>query len=179
MNGGPTRRRRLLPGDATNLEERLEVLLSPVAASMGLEILELKLSLRVPGCPLKIVLDRQDGAVALDDCVAFSREASVVLDAVDLIESAYRLEVSSPGIERKLTRPRDFERFKGSEVAVVFETDQGSRRIEGVLLGLCGEDHLAVETPNARERVRLDAVTRANLKFSFGKKAGAAGKRGR
>ncbi len=116
--------------------------------AMGYDIVRVVLSgIRLPR--LQIMAERKDGAgMVVDDCVAVSRAASAILDAEDPISGPYELEVSSPGIDRPLTRLADFERFAGHEVRL--ETSlplEGRRRWIGQLLGLDGEMvRLATET---------------------------------
>ena len=158
------------PNVRDQLETRIESILAPAAAAMGLEILSLSYKSSAPGRPLQIVIDRLDGRVTIDDCVAFSRETSALLDEADPIDHRYRLEVSSPGVERPLRHRRDFERFTGEEVAVVYDTEGRSRRIEGILHGWTEDDCVLVQTKKALERIPHAAVTRANLRFRFGEK---------
>jgi ribosome maturation factor RimP len=151
------------------VEKRIEDILAPAAAAMGLEILSISFKSNAPGRPLQIVIDRLEGKVSLGDCVAFSRQTSALLDEADPIDNRYRLEVSSPGVERPLRNRRDFERFKGEEVAVVFETEAGSRRVEGTLQGT-DDECVEVLTKKTLERIPHAAVTRANLRFRFGER---------
>lgn len=87
---------------------------------------------------LQIMIERADGSdVTVDDCVRASHAVSPIMDVFDPIDSAYALEVSSPGIDRPLTRPEDFERFAGFEAKVeMSESRAGRRRFKGMLLGL-------------------------------------------
>ncbi len=107
---------------------------------MGYEIVRVQLSGgRRP--VLQIMAERVDGvAITVDDCTDISRTVSALLDVEDPISGAYHLEVSSPGIDRPLTRLRDFERFAGFEARI--ETKaliEGRRRFKGVLKGVAGE----------------------------------------
>jgi len=92
------------------------------------------------GCTVQVMAERPDGTMMIEDCETASRALSPVLDASDPIDRAYRLEISSPGIDRPLVRRSDFERFAGHvvkvEMAVAIE---GRRRFRGVLLGAEGE----------------------------------------
>src|SRR5690606_13434902 len=86
----------------------------------------------------QIMAERMDEAgMTVDDCAEISRTVSALLDVEDPIHGAYILEVSSPGIDRPLTRPRDYERFKGFEARVELQTSQdGRRRFRGRILGI-------------------------------------------
>ncbi|MDX9859340.1 MAG: ribosome maturation factor RimP [Rhodospirillales bacterium] len=120
--------------------ERIEQLIAPTVEGMGFSIVRVQLSggdrLR-----LQVMVERQDGqAMVVDDCADLSRAISAVLDVEDPITKAYTLEVSSPGIDRPLVRPRDFERYAGHEARI--ETVQpvgGRRRFRGRLLGIEGD----------------------------------------
>src|SRR5439155_14958290 len=92
------------------------------------------------GCTVQIMAERSDGTMTIEDCEAVSRALSPVLDVADPIERAYRLEISSPGIDRPLVRRSDFERFAGSEIKVEMAVAIGERRrFRGLLLGVEGD----------------------------------------
>ncbi len=126
----------------------VERLIAPAIEAMGYDIVRVLLAgSRRPR--LQIMAERKDGAgILVDDCVAVSRAVEAILDVEDPIAGPYELEVSSPGIDRPLTRLADFERFVGHEVRL--ETSlplEGRRRWIGQLLGLDGEMvRLATET---------------------------------
>jgi len=127
--------------------ETLEKLVAPVCASEGVELVDLSL---VPdgGLVLRVLIDVPDaetlppgvGGVTLENCTRVSRALSPVLDDdahVDLLPTHYRLEVSSPGIERPLVKPRDFERFAGRKAHVQTRRHVNDRKnFTGVLVGL-------------------------------------------
>lgn len=107
------------------VEPALEQEIAAIAESQGCELYHLELK----GGLLRIFLDRPQGGVNLQDCEVVSRQVSALLDVVDFSDHSYTLEVSSPGLDRQLYRPRDFERFQGSRVRVTFHpTDGGSQR---------------------------------------------------
>lgn len=116
----------------------LEAMLAPVAAELGFDLVRLVV-LKVTGraLTLQILAERPDGSMTIDDCTRLSRAFSAVLDERDPVHGAYMLEVGSPGIDRPLLRPRDFERFAGREARFEFKTAiAGQRRFKGVLGGL-------------------------------------------
>jgi ribosome maturation factor RimP len=91
------------------------------------------------GCTVQVMAERPDGSFAIEDCETASRTLSPTLDAEDLIERAYRLELSSPGIDRPLVRRSDFERYAGHEVKVEMAVPvEGRKRFRGLLLGTEG-----------------------------------------
>jgi ribosome maturation factor RimP len=120
---------------------RIVELVEPAVEAMGYGLVRALISPgRVPR--LQVMVERQDEApLSLDDCAEVSRALSAVLDVEDPIEGAYTLEVSSPGIDRPLTRRGDFERFAGYEASVeLAEPIEGQRRFKGRLLGVVGDE---------------------------------------
>lgn len=103
----------------------------------------------------------------LDNCALLSREIAAVLDVEDPISGRYRLEVGSPGIDRPLTRLKDFERFKGFEAKIVLKEslESGQKRFKGVLDGVQGEDIL-LETLEGTLSTALEDIQKAKLEFS-------------
>ncbi len=118
---------------------RLAAIAEPVLAGMGFRLVRVRVS-GLSGCTIQIMAERADGTMTIDDCEAVSRALSPVLDVADPIEAAYRLEISSPGIDRPLARRSDFERFAGHQIKVEMAvTTAGRRRFRGVLLGAQGD----------------------------------------
>jgi len=117
---------------------RIEALIAPTLADMGYEIVRV----RFGGKPavLQIMAERAaDGLMDIDDCEAVSRAVSAILDVEDPIEQAYNLEVSSPGIDRPLTRQKDFVRWAGHEAKVELKAAvEGRKRFRGLLFGVDG-----------------------------------------
>jgi len=115
---------------------RLLELLDPVAVAAGYEIVRLRL---MGGATrrLQIMAERPDGHMEVSDCVTLSRAVSEVLDAADPISTEYSLEVSSPGIDRPLTRLQDFETYEGLEAKIELDRlAEGRRRFRGRLAGV-------------------------------------------
>ena len=96
---------------------RVAAIAEPVLAGIGYRLVRVKVS-GLDGCTVQIMAERPDGTMTIEDCEAISRALSPVLDVADPIERAYRLEVSSPGLDRPLVRRSDFERFAGHELKV-------------------------------------------------------------
>lgn len=119
------------------LQERLEGLITPTLDSMGYQLVRVLLSGK-QRVVLQIMAERKDGIdMTVDDCADISRSVSAVLDVEDPIQGAYTLEVSSPGIDRPLTRRLDFERFTGFEVRVELgQPVENRKRFKGRLLGI-------------------------------------------
>ncbi len=127
-------------------------LIETEAKAEGLALVRVKMMGGTSDPTLQVMAERPDTRqLTLDDCARLSRLLSDVLDESDPIEGAYRLEVSSPGIDRPLTRPRDFEDWKGHEARIgLIEKKDGRREYKGILLGLDGDDVL-IDVPNLGE----------------------------
>ena len=121
-------------------QARAEAIVAPALAAMGYALVRLKLGGGKPQV-LQIMVERADGSgVGIDDCAAISRAVSPILDVEDPIAGGYVLEVSTPGIERPLTRLSDFTRFAGQEAKVeLVRPVDGRKRFRGRLLGVEGE----------------------------------------
>jgi len=120
-----------------DLERRIADMIEPSLEGMGYELVRVLMQGRTQAV-LQIMAERKDGAaMTVEDCADISRQISALLDVDDPIESAYALEVSSPGIDRPLTRPKDFEAYAGFEVKLeTNEPLEGRKRFRGKLLGL-------------------------------------------
>ena len=115
-------------------------LLDPVAEAAGYEIVRLRLMGGAERRRLQIMAERPDGEMNVEDCTRLSRKVSEVMDAADPISGEYVLEVSSPGIDRPLTRPKDFETYEGYEIKIELDRlAEGRKRFRGVLAGLDGD----------------------------------------
>jgi ribosome maturation factor RimP len=118
---------------------RVAAIATPVLAGMGYRLVRVRIS-AAQGCTVQIMAERPDGSMLVGDCEAASRALSPVFDVEDPIDSEYRLEVSSPGIDRPLVRRSDFERNAGHEakIEMTFAQD-GRKRFRGILTGVEGE----------------------------------------
>jgi len=148
---------------ATPDTERIAELIEPSLEAMGYSLVRAMLmGGRRP--TLQIMAERRDEApMTVEDCADISRTISAVLDVADPIAGAYSLEVSSPGIDRPLTRRADYERFAGHVAKLeLAEARDGRRRWQGRLLGIEGDDiRLAVDEGEAR--LPMASVTKAKL----------------
>lgn len=134
----------------TGPAQRVAVLAEPVLADMGLRLVRVKMS----GPTLQIMAERPDGTFTIEDCEAVSRAMSPLLDVEDVIASRYHLEVSSPGIDRPLVRPSDFEAWAGHEVKIEMAVPvAGRKRFRGNLEGFDGgEVRLFIENPEGASK---------------------------
>lgn len=147
--------------------ERLQKLLEPVIRSEGLILVELVFRSEGGGKVLRLFVDRPEGGIILDECAMLSRQISDLLDVEDLVAGPHRLEVSSPGLERRLKTGRDFEIFAGRQARLVFR-DQADeiRELTGRLKGIQGQDIL-VESEGRIKAVPQDRMVKANLVVEF------------
>ncbi|HEY8573452.1 ribosome maturation factor RimP [Phenylobacterium sp.] len=131
---------------------RLLELLDPVAEAAGYEIVRLRLMGGEHVRRLQIMAERAvDGDMNVEDCARLSRAISEVLDAADPIAGEYTLEVSSPGVDRPLTRLKDFETFEGYEARVELDRlAEGRKRFKGLLAGIDG-DQVAIDLEGEEE----------------------------
>lgn len=119
----------------TGLAAELASLVEPVLESLGYRLVRVEVSGR-DGKTVQIMAERLDGSMTIEDCEAVSRAVSPLLDVHDLVSDAYRLEISSPGIDRPLVRPSDFEDWAGSEAKIeLTQSIDGRRRVRGTLEG--------------------------------------------
>ena len=124
------------------IDRRLAEIISPVIEDMGYELVRIRL-MSGKTTTLQIMADKPDGGIEVDDCAEISNAVSAVLDVEDPILDAYALEVSSPGIDRPLTRLKDFDTFEGYEAKVeTSELIDGRRRFKGMLAGVEGDEVL-------------------------------------
>src|SRR5512141_2520671 len=111
----------------------------PVIEQLGYRLVRVKVS-AAGGCTVQIMAERPDGTMVVEDCEIVSRALSPVFDTTDPIDKAYRLEISSPGIDRPLVRKSDFDRYAGHLVKIETEIPiDGRKRFRGLLVGTEGE----------------------------------------
>ena len=144
---------------------RIEDIVAPTIVGMGYELVRVAMS---KGGTLQIMIEPADGrAMDVEACAVLSRALSAVLDVEDPIPGSYTLEVSSPGIDRPLTRPKDYARWAGHVARLeTAEPVEGRRRFKGTLLGIEG-DLVKLRLEDGREaQVPLSAVSRAKLEMT-------------
>lgn len=146
-----------------SLHDRLVELLEPLVESLGYELVLLEFNAHKGSALVRLFIDAV-GGVSLGDCEKVSREVEGRLDVEDPIAQNYRLEVSSPGLDRPLVKPDHFERFAGQVARVQLTAPQaGRRKFEGVLRGL-RNDAVVLETTDAGTiEVQLGNIERARL----------------
>jgi ribosome maturation factor RimP len=152
----------------TGVAARVAAVVEPVIEGLGFRLVRVKVS-GADGCTVQIMAERPDGTMSVAACEAVSRALSPVLDLEDPVARAYRLEVSSPGIDRPLMRRRDFERWASYEAKIEMAVPvAGRKRFRGVVRGVEGDD-VVLELPDVLQgseaivRLPLDDLGEARL----------------
>lgn len=143
--------------------KRVTEIIEPVLENMGYELV--RVQIMGGGRPvLQIMAERKDGSsVTIDDCADISRSLSVILDVENPIDERYNLEVSSPGLDRPLTKLKDFERFVGKIALVSFvEPLDGRKKLEGKLKGVIDSD-IAIEAEGLDVKIPYTNIAKAKL----------------
>jgi ribosome maturation factor RimP len=121
------------------LSARVAAIAEPVIENLGYRLVRVKVS-GADGCTVQVMAERPDGSMTVEDCEAVSRALSPVLDVADPIDRAYRLEISSPGLDRPLVRKSDFERHAGHLARIEMQVPvDGRKRFRGLLAGVEGD----------------------------------------
>jgi ribosome maturation factor RimP len=151
-------------------------MIEPSLATMGYRLVRVLLT-GGRQASLQVMAERLDEApMSVEDCALISRSISAILDVADPVPGAYSLEVSSPGIDRPLVRPEDYDRFAGFEARVELSAPiDGRRRFRGRLVGTT-DGAVRLKTPNGEARLPLDAIARAKLVLTDELIAAAAGR---
>lgn len=144
------------------IDRRLAEIITPVIEDMGYELVRVRL-MSGKTSTLQIMADKADGGIEVDGCAEISNAVSAVLDVEDPILDAYTLEVSSPGIDRPLTRLKDFEAFEGYEVKLeTAELQGGRRRFKGELAGV-EDDEVLINVEEGTIGLKFDWLSDAKL----------------
>ncbi len=144
------------------IDQRLAEIITPVIEDMGFELVRVRL-MSGKSTTLQVMADRPDGGIEVDDCAQISTAIGAVLDVEDPILDEYTLEVSSPGIDRPLTRLKDFENFEGYEAKIeTAEMIDGRRRFKGELAGIDG-DEVLINLEEGTVGLKFDWLSDAKL----------------
>lgn len=144
------------------IDRRLAEIITPVIEDMGYELVRVRL-MSGKTSTLQIMAEKPDGGIEVDDCAEISNAVSAVLDVEDPILDAYTLEVSSPGIDRPLTRLKDFEEFEGYEAKLeTSELIDGRKRFKGVLAGV-EDDEVLINIEEGTVGLKFDWLADAKL----------------
>ncbi len=146
--------------------ERVKELLLPLLEERGLKLVDIEFS--TGGRPVLRIYVYNPSGTTIEDCEWISRRIGTLLDVEDLIPFSYILEVSSPGLERKLKNTEEYEIFKGREIKVVVkEPINGKNVFEGILKGL-KDNRVVIEINGKEQEIPVDLIAKANLEFKGG-----------
>ncbi len=150
------------------MTDQIRNLLDPILDSLGLTLWDMEFQKHGPKWLLRIYIDREASGVTLNDCEAVSRDLGALLDVEDIIPHAYTLEVSSPGLDRTLSKPEHFIRFSGNTVKIkTFQPLNGQKVFLGKLLGLAGGAvQIKLESGDVVE-IPVGNVAKASLQVSI------------
>ncbi len=150
-------------------EERIRLLLDPILNSLGLDLWDLDFQKQGPKWLLRIYIDREiGGSVTLSDCEAVSRDLSTALDVEDIIPHAYTLEVSSPGLDRVLTKPEHFIRFAGSPIKIkTYQPINNEKVFRGKLQGIVDAVVKVEVTEGQVLNIPVSNIAKASLEVEF------------
>jgi ribosome maturation factor RimP len=152
-------------GEESSIEARVREIAERAAVERGLELVHAEL-VGGPRTPIVRVFIDKPGGVTHEDCSELSQHVGTVLDVEDFIHAAYTLEVSSPGLERGLYKPDDYERFAGQLAKLKTRgAVNGQRNFRGRIVGLEGTDVLFDDKTNGRVRVPFSEIVKANLEI--------------
>jgi ribosome maturation factor RimP len=148
--------------------EQIRQILGPILESMGLSLWDLEFHKQGPQWLLRIFIDREAGGVTLNDCEIVNRDLGTALDVEDIISHPYTLEVSSPGLDRTLSKPEHFSRFAGSTIKIkTFQPINGQKVFRGKLLGLVeGMVNVELET-GVVLAIPLTGITKSSLEVEI------------
>lgn len=142
---------------------QVEELLRPIAARYGLETVDIALSGEAHRTVLRVLMDRLEGGITVEECARVSEALSRQLDLYDLFEHPYTLEVSSPGLDRPLRNDTDFRRFAGKKAELrTYGPVDGQRHFRGILLGVIG-DAVVLQLDGRQVQVPKSQIAQARL----------------
>jgi ribosome maturation factor RimP len=146
------------------VQRRVEEIADSLLRDEGLELVDLEYRREGRRWVLRLFIDKE-GGVTVEDCAAVSRELGDILDAKDAVPEAYVLEVSSPGLNRRVRKKEDFSRFAGRKIEVRLTASQdGRRKIVGNILRVEGEA-VVIAAPESTYSIALEDIARATLVY--------------
>ena len=149
------------------ITEKIADVVEPAVEAEGYLLVDVEFTSGPGGGILRLYIDRSEGGITLDDCEQVSRLLSPLLDVENIIEGKYYLEISSPGINRRIRKKSDFEKFAGNKVKVHLRSPlNGRKKITGTIEGVDGKELLVSEGPaKPQMRIPLENILRANLQI--------------
>jgi len=153
--------------DRRAIVQKAEAILEPLLEAEGLSLVNIEYTWERGGWVFRVLIDKTQG-VTLDDCARASREFGQLLDVEDIIPASYRLEVSSPGLDRPLKKEADFIKYTGRRVRIkTREPVSGRRNFKGDLLG-CAEGKVTVKVEGGEVfAIPLSSILKANLELEL------------
>lgn len=151
----------------TELAGRVEELAESLLKERAMELVDLEVTRVGRKLLIRLFVDFPEGGITVEDCAEVNQELGHLLEVEDFIPESYILEVSSPGLDRRLRKPRDFQRFLQAKVKVqTSEKIQGRRRFRGVLVA-ADEQRIVVAVDGEEVSIPLAEIARANLEYDF------------
>lgn len=150
---------------ATPLLKKIERVITPAATSMGYEIVRvLMVGVGSGKSTLQVMAEKPDGTMDVEDCARLSQAVSALMDVEDIFDEAYYLEVSSPGIDRPLTRAKDFDRYKGFDARIEMEDPiDGQKKFKGLLKGIDANNVVTLTTDKGDVALPFVRIEKAKL----------------
>jgi len=142
--------------------EELNKLVEPVIINMGYELSDLEVKQDGPNKLVRFFIDKPEG-ITLEDCESVSQQVSLILDVEDIVNEDYTLEVSSPGLNRKLTKIEHYLRFLGSEVKIKLHSSiEGRKNYRGKLL-VADENEIEIEVDGQMHKIPTESIDSTRL----------------
>ncbi len=148
-----------------DLLQKLEVIVLPVLRAHGVDFIEAQIKGGRNSQTVRIFIDTK-GGISLDKCAVISREIAAHLDVADMFPGRYRLEVSSPGIDRPLRTVRDYERNIGRQIRIQYRHDAATSAIEGKIIGV-RDEQVEVDGQQGSQLISLDAIEMAKIQLAW------------
>jgi ribosome maturation factor RimP len=150
-----------------DIASKIEEVARRVTGSEGLELVEVEVKGGGNNRLVRSAIDKPEG-VTHGDCELVSQQVGTILDVEDIVPGRYTLEVSSPGVERKLIKPQDYERFQGKKAKITLrDAVEGRRNWEGTLAGLAGGAVMVETEPGKTRQFPIEQIQKAHLKFEW------------
>ena len=149
------------------LMTQLENLVQPLLGERAMELVDLEVSRLGRKLVIRLFIDNLEGGITVEDCAGVNRELGRLLDVEDLIAESYVLEVSSPGLNRRIRKAKDFKKFLQAKVRV--ETEEkiaGRKKFRGTLLA-ADEEQVVLRLEHENVSIPLSGIRRANLEYNF------------
>ncbi|MCK5740468.1 ribosome maturation factor RimP [bacterium] len=144
------------------IEAKIETLIAPVLADMGVDLVELALKGVMGNRIIQIYLDVPTGSISVGQCQSVSRQVAAIFEAEDFIDGKYRLEVSSPGVERPMTSVRDFQKNIGRQALVKYWLGEEKKTLQGKLEAV-DEDAIQISAGKQKTIIPLETIRKAKI----------------